>query len=113
MIERAPGVSQDELDRWLRGTYLPAMLAGSPIAACATWSPIAQENTPPMDIPRVERPGQLDLQLYFLDAEPPQAWERFVRLGTDVAATGLGRVVFASPWLPTVVGTDTYTDQLW
>ena len=66
-----------------------------------------------MDIPRVERPDRLDLQLYFLDAEPMQSWSRFVKLGEDLAATRLGRVVFASPWLPTIVGTDTYADQLW
>jgi hypothetical protein len=27
--------------------------------------------------------------------------------------SGLGRVLFASPFLITVPGTDTYTDQLW
>jgi hypothetical protein len=36
-----------------------------------------------------------------------------VQLGADVEASGLGRVVFAAPWIPTVVGTDRYTDQLW
>ena len=36
-----------------------------------------------------------------------------MRLGRDVEASGLGRVVFASPWMPTVVGTDRYTDELW
>ncbi len=112
-IEREPGVEQDDLDRWLRDSYLPRMLADSPIASCSTWSPIPQANTPPMDIPRVERTDRLDLQLYFLDSEPQQAWARFQTLGKDLAATGLGQIVFASPWLPTVIGTDTYTDQLW
>ncbi|MEZ5165429.1 MAG: hypothetical protein R2695_02695 [Acidimicrobiales bacterium] len=28
-------------------------------------------------------------------------------------ASGVGRVTFAAPFLPTIVGTDTYTDQLW
>lgn len=112
-IERAAGVPQADLDRWLRETSLPAMLAGSPIAFCSVWSPIPQENSAPMHIPRVARTDQLDLQLYFLDDEPHQAWDQFVKLGKDLAATGLGRVVFAAPWLPTIVGTDTYTDLLW
>jgi hypothetical protein len=112
-IERSDGVGQDELDAWLRENYLPRMLAGSTIASCSTWSPMPQQEKAPMDIPRVEHPDRLDLQLYFLDAEPMQSWSRFVKLGEDLAATRLGRVVFASPWLPTIVGTDTYTDQLW
>jgi hypothetical protein len=26
---------------------------------------------------------------------------------------GMGEVIWASPFKPTIVGTDTYTDQLW
>jgi hypothetical protein len=66
-----------------------------------------------MVIPRVERTHLLDLQLFFLDTPPEQAWSRFVKLGNDVAASGMGRVIFASPWIPTVVGTDKYTNELW
>lgn len=112
-IEREAGVPQTDLDRWLRESHLPAMLAGSPIASCSVWSPIPQETTPPMDIPRVERTDRLDLQLYFLDDAPQAAWGQFETLGKALADSGLGRVVFASPWLPTIVGTDTYTDRLW
>ena len=32
---------------------------------------------------------------------------------TGLADAGAGKVVFAAPFLPTIVGTDTYTDQLW
>jgi hypothetical protein len=34
-------------------------------------------------------------------------------MGDAFAAAGLGSIVFASPFLATVLGTDTYTDQLW
>ena len=51
--------------------------------------------------------------LYFLDEPAAQSWPKFVEYGKALAATGLGRVVFASPWLPTSPGTDKYTDQLW
>jgi hypothetical protein len=30
-----------------------------------------------------------------------------------IDASGAGRVTFAAPFLPTIVGTDTYTDELW
>jgi hypothetical protein len=111
-IERAEGVEQDRFDAWYRDQYLNAYLAGAPIASCACWSPIPQREGP-MAIPRVERTHLLDVHLFFIDAPPDQSWPRFVQLDKDVAASGLGRVVFASPWLPTVVGTDKYTDELW
>jgi hypothetical protein len=111
-VERREGVEQERFDAWYRDQYLDGFLAASPVASCATWSPIPQREGP-MSIPRVERTHLLDMQLFFLDVAPDQCWERFVQLGTDVAASELGRVTFAAPWLPTVVGTDRYTDQLW
>ena len=110
-IERAEGVDQEQTDRWF-STYLPSFLAGSAVASCSTWSPIPQGEGP-MPIPRVERTERLDLQLYFLDEAPEPHWPKFVELDAAMRATALGRVVFASPWWPAVVGTDTYTDQLW
>ena len=40
-------------------------------------------------------------------------WDQFTALGRDVERSGLAHVVFASPWVPTLVGTDRYTDELW
>jgi hypothetical protein len=111
-IERNEGVEQAATDEWFRKDYLPEFLKGSPIASCSTWSPIPQGEGP-MPIPRVPRTHLLDLQLYFLDEPPQESWGKFRQIGKDLAATGLGRVVFASPWWPTVPGTDRYTDRLW
>lgn len=111
-IERRDGVDQATFDAWYRGQALDKLLTGSPVASCSSWSPIPQREGP-MAIPRVERTHLLDLQLFFLDAAAPAAWERFTTLARDVEASNLGRVVFASPWLPTVVGTDRYTNELW
>jgi hypothetical protein len=111
-IERREGVEKATFDAWYRDQYLDRFLAGSPVASCASWSPIPQREGP-MAIPRVERTHLLGMYLFFLDAAPPASWDRFVALGRDVEASGLARVVFASPWLPTLVGTDRYTDELW
>lgn len=110
-IERNPGVPQAQLDSWLDG-YVPGLLDGSPIASCSMWSPIPQGEGP-MPIPRVERTDLLDLQLFFIDQEAADVWPAFQAYGEALTASGLGHVVFASPWLPTVVGSDRYTDQLW
>jgi hypothetical protein len=110
-VERRDGVDAQQFDAWYR-EHLAAFLARSPIASCSSWAPIPQREGP-MTIPRVERPERLSMQLFFLDAPAVDAWSRFVQLAADVDASQLGRIVFASPWLPTLVGTDKYTDQLW
>ena len=53
------------------------------------------------------------MQLFFLEDQPNQHWDRFVDYGCRLDASGLATVGFAAPFLATVVGTDTYTDQLW
>ncbi|MDX2166262.1 MAG: hypothetical protein SF182_04340 [Deltaproteobacteria bacterium] len=111
-VERNEGVDAARFDAWFRDQHLPGALAGSPLASCSRWAPIPQREGP-MTIPRVERPERLDLYLFFPDTPAEQCWERFEQLQRDIDASGLGRVVFASPWLPTVVGTDRYTDELW
>lgn len=110
---REPGVEQARLDDWLRERALPGVMADSPLAACATWSPVTQNRNAPMDIPIVEHTERYDLQMWFLDADPVKVWSRFDAYGQQIAASGLAKVAWASPWLPTIVGTDVYTDQLW
>jgi len=110
-VRRAPDVAADTLDAWWRDA-LPALLRDTPIACATSWSPVPQRGAP-MDIPVVDDPERLRMHLFFLDGEPLASWSRFEALGRALEATKLARVVFASPWLPTVVGTDTYTSELW
>lgn len=60
-------------------------------------------------------PGTLQrtMQLVFLDAAPAEHWQRFVDYATAIDASGLATVTLAAPFIPTIPGTDTYTDQLW
>jgi hypothetical protein len=52
--------------------------------------------------------------MYFLDADPAGTWaEEFAGLDQAIAASGVATLVWASPFIPTIPGTDTYTDQLW
>jgi hypothetical protein len=110
-VERHDGVAQAELDKWMTD-YLPGFLEGSPVAQCSVWSPIPQASAPMM-IPKVERTAYLDMQVFFVDTPAADSWQRFRSYAADLEASGLAKVVFASPWLPTVPGTDTYADQLW
>jgi hypothetical protein len=52
--------------------------------------------------------------IWFVAVEPAGPWDTFVkRLDAEVEATGLGAVLWCSPFVGTVPGTDTYMDDLW
>ena len=79
-----------------------------PSAPCRCWP------TPPATCPAPSRLDRRVLLLWFLDDEPAGSWDAvFAGQEAAVAGAGLGRVLWASPFIGTVPGTDTYTDQLW
>ena len=53
------------------------------------------------------------LQLCFVKDSPEGAWPAVHRFAQDLEDSGAGRVSFAAPFIPTIVGTDTYTGELW
>ena len=48
-----------------------------------------------------------------VDEDPRDNWDTYTSLADAVGASGQGSVAYAAPFLPTIVGTDTYTDELW
>jgi hypothetical protein len=53
------------------------------------------------------------LQLCFLAGSPEEVWPAVHRYTESLAAARAGAVSFAAAFLPTIVGTDRYTDELW
>jgi hypothetical protein len=53
------------------------------------------------------------LQLGFVQGTPEDTWPAVQGYAEDLESSGAGRVTFAAPFVPTIVGTDTYTDELW
>lgn len=113
VVERDEGVTARQLDDWFRDDDMARWLDGSPVATVAGWSHVPLQDDAPSFVPRDPRAERRAMQLYFLDEHPAQAWDRFTDLAGAVARHGPGRVVFAAPFVPTVVGTDTYVDELW
>lgn len=104
--EMADGVKDTQITEWVQSRPLPS-------DQVVTFTPIPLLGNAPSDVPRDEAKDRF-CHLYFVDGDPVEIWdEQFASLGDDLAATGLGTVVFASPFISTVHGTDTYTDQLW
>jgi hypothetical protein len=102
-----------DLETRLRQEHLPAVLAGSAAGLVVGWEPLPLQ----VDVPGVARSDSLDrrvLLVWFLDAEPQECFaETIGKARTSIEAAGHGTVVAALPFIPTVPGTDKYTDQLW
>ena len=104
--ELADGVKDTQITEWVQSRPLPS-------DQVVTFTPIPLLGNAPSDVPRDEAKDRF-CHLYFVEGDPVAVWdEQFASLGDDLAATGLGTIVFASPFIATVPGTDTYTDQLW
>ena len=95
-------------------------LFDSGIDLVSSWSAVPapepapdQEARSPMDLGANGGTEHRLVQLLFLEEEPRRAWPAIHAYADEVAERGLGTVTFAAPFIPTVVGTDTYTDQLW
>ena len=116
-IDRADGVSHEALTRELEAGALRELLDGSPIASASSWLPIPREGDvtqdAPMDLGSHAGGPERSIQLCFLESDPRDVWPRFVDYASALDASGLGRVVLAAPLIPTSVGTDRYTDELW
>ncbi|HUI47657.1 MAG TPA: hypothetical protein VL119_03100 [Acidimicrobiia bacterium] len=103
---------QAELER----SHVPTLLDGSPIEIVSSWTPSAGENDPrdvPMDLGTKAGGPERLCQLCFVGGGVRDALAS-LRAYTDAVATAdLATVRLVAPFFRTVVGTDTYVDQLW
>ena len=100
------------LAAWLKEKHIPAKLEGSPIAMATVFEPMPLPGSTPTYVKAVEGVGKRITVLYFLESGPADCWDLFTGDGKAADASGLGRLEFAAPFLPTVPGTDKYVDQL-
>ena len=121
LVEVVDAPSQDafaDLEAWLRDEHIPAHLPSMPAGVVTAFTPV------PFSQGRIEMPGTKPVAppegvgtrlclLWFLDRDPfvcvPDA---FAAHHDALAASGLGTLRFSGPFVPTVVGTDRYVDEL-
>jgi hypothetical protein len=89
------------------------LTAGCSVAMALTFDPIPLPEDAPVSQPGLEHLDRRELQLWFCDTGPDVAWPLVHHYAEAVAGSGTGTVVWASPFVPTVPGTDRYTDELW
>ena len=120
-VDRADGVKHPEYAEWFSREAAPALFADrsgerSPVDQVQHWRPIipkGEEGKAPMELGTGPGTRQRSLALMFLTSEPAAAWERVQSCTEAIDASGLATVRLAAPFIPTVPGTDAYTDQLW
>ena len=66
-----------------------------------------------MDLGSGPGTAQRSAQVCFVEEDPAATWSRFRDYAAAIEASGLATVQLVAPFIPTVVGTDAYTDQLW
>jgi hypothetical protein len=114
VLERADDSSVEDLAAWLASDFLPKRFDGSPVAIGAMFSPRPKEPWWPAAAPEVPGVGERVFVTFFVETDVREAFDPwFASLGDDIAATGRARALLVAPFIPTIPGTDTYTDQLW
>jgi hypothetical protein len=112
VVDAADGVERAELERWYQ-EHLHNLMAGSAVASCAAFTPLPLLIDAPGDVPRSEGTDRRLMHLLFVEDDPAGGWTTFMERAKAVEREGVGRLVWSSPFIPTIPGTDTYTDQLW
>jgi len=131
MVEPAPGTSPTDLIATLDGLAHEHLFTDPRIDMVASWVAFVPEEGGPGRVegtpgapPPPGAPGgpslgtaggspERVLQLVFIEATPIEVWERVRAYGAAIDASGAGRATWVAPFLATVVGTDTYVDQIW
>lgn len=104
VIDLAAGKTPADLTTFLKARNLPGDVALS-------GSPLPLDPTSPKDVPIEE--GNRAVFVSFSLEDPKTVWaDRYVPLAQAIEAAGIGTIAIASPFIPTIFGTDTYTDQL-
>ena len=118
VIDAPDEASFDALDTWLRDEHLPAFLPTSPAGMVLGFTPVpfSQGRIEDPSVPPVAPPDGVGLRmclLWFLDHDPGELADERLRAHHEaLAASGRGTLRFSGPFVPTVVGTDRYVDEL-
>ncbi|HEX5945917.1 MAG TPA: hypothetical protein VFY82_06545 [Acidimicrobiales bacterium] len=91
----------------------PTLPADGPVSQVLSFRGVPLPPDAPVTQPGTDGAERRELQLWFAEAEPSEWWAAAGDYADAIAGAGAGTVRWASPFVPTVPGTDRYTDQLW
>ena len=111
MVE-APDGDRAALDRWLAEEHLPGVLGG-PVAVTVRFAPRPLPKDRLAHVKEVDGVERMVVLLHFLEDDPRACWdEHFAPTAERLDAGGVGRLAIQAAFVPTIHGTDTYTDEL-
>jgi len=112
--DAAQGTATD-LHAVLAESYLPGLLADSDIEIASSWAPTVPDEPPrdvPMDLGSSSGSTNRLVQLLFIGGDTEAAVAKVQDYTDAVESAGVAELLLAAPFLATVIGTDTYVDQL-
>ncbi len=113
VVGEAADGDRARFDAWAREEGLPGLQASGAVDQTLSFTGIPLQ-VEAKDVARDDGGDGRFVHLHFLRHDPLESFEdTFGGLPARVEAAGVGRVTWAGPFLPTIPGTDTYTDQLW
>ena len=105
LVELADGVLAEQLGEWVATAYPPELEIGFTPVPLAADAPVAQQGLDRFD-------GRV-MNLSFTTDSPATWWDDQHKAAAQLEADGIGTMLWTAPFIPTIPGTDTYTDQLW
>jgi hypothetical protein len=111
--EPAQGKTHDHL-RQAAAELTPGLFTAG-VDLISDWHFHVEEGdfTAPMELGAEGGTVERLVQLAFVEGSPEDVWPAVRTYAQQLAESGAGQVTFAAPFLATVVGTDTYTEELW
>jgi hypothetical protein len=111
VLQRGGDTDIADLSRWLFDEYAREHWSASTVASAIAFAPRPKEPWWPPAAPEVEGVGDRLMVACFLEEDPSSCWDGlFAPLAAEISS--VGEVLFAGPFIPTVVGTDRYCDEL-
>jgi hypothetical protein len=105
LVRPAAGVGADELGRFVAERFTPELELGFTPVPLDPDAPVSQQGLDGIE-------GCL-LNLSFTSASPATWWDEQRAAADVLRAEGVGEMLWTAPFVPTIPGTDTYTDELW
>ena len=112
VLDPGPDRPRHEVIPWLEQEFAPGAVAGTPMALCLGFFPDLLPPTPVPGVPMAPNQERLITLLWFLDVDPRRCWSHFLDHGRAIAEGGRAELLLAAPFIPTIVGTEAYVDEL-
>jgi hypothetical protein len=114
MLQAPSDAARADLLEALESRLLPETLAGSEVSLSIALTPTPLPDDAPSYVVRpTGEEARVLLLSFFADAPVPAMRDWTRRLVERVEGEGLGRLELAAPFIPTIPGSDRYSDELW